>query len=137
MQRLYYKQSNGYLCNRYPYDLVQEEGDPYIEVEESVYDETFSCEWGKSWAVINNELTVVDDMGIQNSVEYKENVRATKIMDLKDYLRETDYVVLKLNELYMSEDPAYEATRKKYADILNERKIARAEINRLETLVIE
>ena len=127
--KVFYKKNNGYLCDRYPYDLKAEETDPYIEISEKEYNQTLFCELGKSWAVIDGKLTVVDDEETQNSAEYKRIKFENEISMKQEFLTQTDYVIVKLQEAQLEDEEGYQTLRLKYADILAERKQARKSIN--------
>lgn len=47
MQKIYYN-IEGWVCERYPYDIPIEDDTRFIEVEESVYHQTLGCESHKS-----------------------------------------------------------------------------------------
>lgn len=130
--KVFYKKNNGYLCDRYPYDLKAEEIDPYIEISEEEYNQTLVCELGKSWAVIDGKLTVVDDEETQNSAEYKRIKFENAISVEQEFLTRTDYVIVKLQEAQLEDEEEYQALRLKYADILAKRKQARKSINEWE-----
>ena len=55
MQKIFYNK-DGWICQRYPYDLPIENEALYIEVSDNVYENTLQCETGKSWRVVNGEL---------------------------------------------------------------------------------
>ena len=61
-----------------------------------------------------------------------EREKYDEIMNLKNYLASTDYVISKLNELKLEDDEEYEKTKADYAEVLVKRKEARAKINELE-----
>lgn len=130
--KVFYKKNNGYLCDRYPYDLKKEETDPYIEISEEEYNQTLVCELGKSWAVIDSKLTVIDDEETQNSTEYKRTKFENEISVLKEYLSNTDYIVAKINEAKIEDEDEFQQLKIKYADELAARKEARKNINNLE-----
>lgn len=127
--KLFYKQDSGYLCSRYPYDLVAEDSDPYIEVDEATYDQTFACEVGKSWAVRDNKLQIVDHLETQSTVEYKKIILNNKILDASDYLSDTDYIIMKLQEAQLEDEDEFQQLKIKYASELAARKEARKNIN--------
>ena len=55
----------------------------------------------------------------------------------KDFLRETDYVVLKIAEALADKDTALVTSLKEeYADVLAQRTVARSEINRLQGEIV-
>ena len=55
-----------------------------------------------------------------------------EIINLKNYLSSTDYVIAKLNELKLEDDEEYENAKAEYAEVLAKRKEARVKINELE-----
>lgn len=130
--KVYYKKSNGYLCYRYPYDLVAEDDDPYIEVTQEETEQTLLCEVGKTWAVIDGKLQIIDHVETQNTTEYKISKLNLDISVAKEYLGKTDYIIVKLQEAQLEDEEEYQTLRLKYADILAERKQARKSINEWE-----
>ena len=65
----------------------------------------------------------------KNNLIKKQQIQY-QIDDLKDKLKETDWVVIKINEMETEEEK--QDLRNKYANILTERKQWREEINKLE-----
>jgi len=55
--KIYYNK-DGWVCERYPYDLPKTEN--FIEVGEEEYNKTLSCEIHKSWRVVSNKLVIED-----------------------------------------------------------------------------
>jgi len=47
MNKVYYNKE-GWICNRYPYDIEIEDENSFIEVEDDVYNKTLECESYKS-----------------------------------------------------------------------------------------
>ena len=82
MNKLYYSPVNGYLCDRYPNDIPHTDETPFIEVDDDIYGQTFACEYGKTWAVINGELTVIEDTNITATPEYQKNSLENEIFML-------------------------------------------------------
>ena len=114
--KVYYDKESGYLCNRYPTDIEVKENTPYIEIDTSIeenrqlLDSTYVCESGKVWAVINNELKLIDNIEEQNSKEYKLNQINNEIIFYKNQLTSTDYKALKFFEGEITEEE-YEPTK--------------------------
>ena len=132
MEKIYYNKISKQLCNRYPYDIPVDENCDFVEVPDEEADNTYICEIGKSWAVVDGQLTIIDVEEVQNTLEYKKLKNEARIMDLQEFLNNTDYVVIKLYEALITNDSSYEDLKTKYADIIEQRKAARAEINSLE-----
>lgn len=132
MKRVYYDENTGFLCGRYPKDLPIGEGTPYVEVDDEMEQGTYSCEYGRFWAVRDGRLELVEDPEATSTDEYKRMAKESEIASLKAYLSETDYVISKLNELRLEGDDGYEAQLAKYSETLAKRKEARARINELD-----
>ena len=130
--KVYYDKETGYLCERYPKDIEVKEYTPFIELPDEEVEETYIVEYGKFWAIKDNKLVKVDDIELQATEEYKQEIKNNKIADLKNYLDNTDYVIAKLNEAKIEDEELFEELKVKYAEILTKRKQARARINELE-----
>ena len=130
--KVYYDKETGYLCERYPKDIEVKEDTPFIELPDEEVEETYIVEYGKFWAIKDNKLVKVDDIELQATEEYKQEIKNNEITDLKNYLDNTDYVIAKLNEAKIEDEELFEELKVKYAEILTKRKQARARINELE-----
>ena len=130
--KVYYDKETGYLCERYPKDIEVKEDTPFIELPDEEVEETYIIEYGKFWAIKDNQLVKVDDIELQATEEYKQEIKNNEIADLKNYLDNTDYVIAKLNEAKIEDEELFEELKVKYAEILTKRKQARARINELE-----
>ena len=130
--KVYYDKETGYLCERYPKDIEVKEDTPFIELSDEEVEETYIVEYGKFWAIKDNKLVKVDDIELQATEEYKQEIKNNEIADLKNYLNNTDYVIAKLNEAKIEDEELFEELKVKYAEILTKRKQARARINELE-----
>lgn len=58
-----------------------------------------------------------------------------EMYELKKYLVDTDYVIIKLNELKLDNGDQYETEKAKYSSILQKRKEVRTRINELTTKI--
>lgn len=130
--KIYYDETTGLLCERYPANIARAGSSPFLEVGKEDYERTLQCEYGRAWAVKNGGLCLVEDAGVISSEEYISFVKSNELVSLKAYLAETDYVISKLNELKLEDEGEYEAERANYSDVLKRRKEARARINELE-----
>jgi hypothetical protein len=131
--KLYYDSATGYLCNRYPKDISVGENTPYIEVSEEEAEQTYACEIGKFWAVVSGKLQLVDDKEYLATDEYKRENIETQILKKQEYLNNTDYIIVKINEARIDDDLELEQELKtKYATELATRKQYRQDINDLE-----
>lgn len=125
MERLYYDKKTGLLCNRLPTNFEVKDESCYIDVSSDVAKMTYSCVTGQHWAVINNELTLVDYETTESRLLKINN----KLAKLKAYLAETDYIVSKISEASFLEK---KKLKKKYKEVLSQRQAYRQEINELE-----
>ena len=130
--KVYYDKETGYLCERYPKDIEVKENTPFIELPDEEVEETYIVEYGKFWAIKDNKLVKVDDIELQATEEYKQEIKNNEIADLKMYLDNTDYVIAKLNEAKIEDEELFNSLKLEYAEILTKRKQARARINELE-----
>ena len=132
MNKIYYDKETGYLCNRYPKDIEKTDTSLFIEVEDKDYEETFVHPYGLFWAVRDGALKLVDDVETQATEEYKTMVRNNEITELQQYLTDTDYIIIKLNEAKLEGDAEFETMRAQYSEQLTKRKKARSKINELQ-----
>lgn len=135
MNKIYYKTTNGYLCDRYPLD-ISHEGDDIAELEvedEELYNSTFACDYGNTWAVIDGELKEIACPEIQETDEFQHYLKENQYVQAKSFLTNTDFVIAKINEATIEGDGTEVNTLKeKYNDIISQRKLARQYINEYE-----
>ena len=132
MQKVYYDEETGFVCNRYPSCKPIKEDSPYIEVEDDEERETYAVKTGYAWAVVNGKLAIVDDLNAQNSEAYKQMMKENQLAELKQYLADTDYVITKLNEAKLEDETEFEALKIQYSEQLAKRKEVRSKINELQ-----
>lgn len=132
MNKIYYDKETGYLCDRYPKDIEKTDTSLFIEVEDKDYEETFVHPYGLFWAVRDGALKLVDDVETQATEEYKTMVRNNEITELQQYLTDTDYIIIKLNEAKLEDDAEFETMKVQYSEQLTKRKKARSKINELQ-----
>ena len=132
MNKIYYDKETGYLCNRYPKDIEKADTSLFIEVDDKDYEETFVHPYGLFWAVRDGALKLVDDVETQATEEYKTMVRNNEITELQQYLTDTDYIIIKLNEAKLEDDAEFETMKAQYSEQLTKRKKARSKINELQ-----
>lgn len=132
MNKIYYDKETGYLCNRYPKDIEKTDTSLFIEVEDKDYEETFVHPYGLFWAVRDGALKLVDDVETQATEEYKTMARNNEITELQQYLTDTDYIIIKLNEAKLEDDAEFETMKAQYSEQLTKRKKARSKINELQ-----
>lgn len=91
-----------------------------VEVSKEVFENIDKYIWNGTDIVINQKY---DDMIIQQQKEQR-------IAELKQYLADTDYIANKLIEAI--DDAELHDLKEKYADVLKQRREARARIDELE-----
>ena len=133
--KLYYNKKSNYLCDRYPLDLEIDKDCNYIEVSEDEANQTYSVDYGYSWAVVNHKLTIVEVPEITGTNEYKKQDAENKISSYKAYLSDTDYIVAKINEAMIDDEDEANSLKEKYATELKQRKEYRTKIKELESLI--
>ena len=134
MKKIYYDE-NGWVCERYPYDIPIADTRRYIEVDEEKYNQTLSTTIYFAWRVVNGQL--VNEEYTELTSEQKEEKHRLmvecEIAEHKQFLADTDYVITKLTEAQAIGDEAeLSELHTQYNDVLDERKRRRALINDLE-----
>lgn len=135
--KIYYQKSTSYVCYRYPFDYHPESEDDYIEVEQEEAEKTLVAEIGWIWKVVDGKLSYEEDFEYQKTDAYKKEDLEGRIFQAECYLKQTDYVVAKLNELKLEDEEEYEKAKEQYSDVLTARKGARKEINELQAQLAE
>lgn len=127
--------SQGWVCNRYPYDIPIDDETRYIEVDDDEYNASLSTAKFFAWRVVNGRL-VNEEYTELTSEQKAEKHRLTvecEIAEHKQFLADTDYVITKLTEAQAIGDQAeLSELHTQYNDVLDERKRRRALINNLE-----
>ena len=131
MQKIYYDPETGFVCNRYPSCKPIKEDSPYIEVEDDEERKTYVVKTGCAWAVVNGKLAIVNNLNAQNSEEYKQMMKENQLVELEQYLADTDYIITKLNEAKLEDDAEFEVLKAQYSEQLAKRKEVRSKINEL------
>ena len=135
---IYYRLSDGYLCDRYPSDiasknLAEDEKRTYVCSTQEEYEETLSVDYGYTWAVIDNKLQVIPNEILQATDEYQHYLAECQYATALHFLNDTDFIIQKINELTIEDDANGAAELKqKYADKIVKRKEYRKLINELE-----
>lgn len=135
---IYYRLSDGYLCDRYPLDifskdLAENEKGTYVCSTQDEYEETLSVDYGYTWAVIDNKLQVIPNEVLQATDEFQHYLAEGQYGTALHFLNETDFIIQKINELTIEDDAdGAAALKQKYADQIAKRKEYRKLINELE-----
>ena len=122
MKKIYYNE-NGWVCERFPYDIEITDDKRFLEVEDDIYVQTLHCETGKSWKVVDGELI----LEIYDNTEYTKNKNIKQICELKQQLADMGYKTSKYAD--------GEYTDEEWQAIVAERKAIREKIRELEKLI--
>jgi hypothetical protein len=123
MEKIYYNK-DGWVCERYPYDIPVEDENRFIEVDEDTKALTMSCETHKSWRVKNGKLFI----DTYEETPIKEIIVA-ELESIQNWFRQTDWIP---NKILTGE---WQDTDHRWIEYKKERSIKRArqdEINKLE-----
>jgi hypothetical protein len=124
MEKIYYNK-DGWVCERYPYDIPVEDENRFIEVDEDTKSLTMSCETHKSWRVQNGKLFI----DTYEETPIKEILLA-ELESIQNWFRQTDWIP---NKILTGE---WQDTDNRWIEYKKERSIKRArqdEINKLES----
>lgn len=108
---------DGWVCDRYPYDLIDPVGE--LEVTDEEYGATFVSPQYFAWRVVNGKLVNERYEETPQSEVIEERIR-----ELKRLLADSDYKAIKFSE--------GELTEEEYAPTRQQRRTWREEINELE-----
>ena len=131
MKKLYYDKDTGFVSERYPHNYKKDES-VFVEVEDDLYNKTFSVDTGYIWKVENGVPVIVEDTDEDEKRELKRLKLNNLLCDYEQYLADTDYIITKLNEAKLEDDAEFEAMRAQYSEQLSKRKDARSKINELQ-----
>lgn len=73
MKKIYYN-NQGWVCERFPYDLPIENENQFVEVADEDYDETLHCQEYYAWRLVDGQL-VQEQYEQPTEEEVKENLR--------------------------------------------------------------
>ena len=131
MKKLYYDKDTGFVSERYPHNYKKDES-VFIEVEDDLYNKTFSVDTGYIWKVENGKPVIVEDTDEDEKRELKRMNLNNLLCDYEQYLADTDYIITKLNEARLEDDAEFETMKAQYSEQLSKRKEARSKINELQ-----
>lgn len=131
MKKLYYDKDTGFVSERYPHNYKKDES-VFVEVEDDLYNKTFSVDTGYIWKVENGVPVIVEDTDENEKMELKRLKLNNLLCDYEQYLADTDYIITKLNEARLEDDAEFETMKAQYSEQLSKRKEARSKINELQ-----
>lgn len=123
MKKIFYNE-NGWVCERYPYDIPIENLENFIEVEDDIFQKTMSCESYKAWRVVN---------GILKIEQYEQTpliiILTNEENDIMNWLSENDW---KVNKTFIGE---WALDDQRWVDYLLERNIKRKRLDEINLLI--
>lgn len=109
MTKIYYNEQ-GWVCERYPYDIPIEDENLYLEVDDTTYQMTLNVETFKAWKVENGQLVIRQKEVIPSKVLYEQ-----EFQEIQEWFISTDYIP---NKIITGE---WEATDSRWIDYKLER----------------
>ena len=82
---------DGWVCERYPYDLPIDSNKRFIEVDEETYKKTLGAELHFAWRVVNGKLS---------HERYEPTPEAEILQDLRDKREEICFSVINRGQLW-------------------------------------
>lgn len=133
LKRIYYDENTGYLCDRYPTDIPHTEDSPFIEVDNEQYEKTFCVEVGKTWAVVDGKLEIVDEAKTIENSDYQNRLLNNELADLKSWFTWYDTQTIQ----YARDIRIYENSKIDIAALDAQALIAAERIKQIENLLKE
>ena len=121
MIKIYYDE-NGWVCNRYPYDIPITDENRFIEVDDELYANTLSCEQYYAWRVVDGKLQID-----RYEETPQQELYLQEYNNLKQQLNDMDYKTSKYTD--------GEYTEEEWQEIVTERKAIRVRVRELEALL--
>ena len=115
MEKIFYNK-DGWVCERYPYDLQVDDENRYIEVDKETYEKTLSCNKNFCWRVVDGVLT--EERYQENT---PEELNALKAIQLKAELAQLKEDIEQENFGLVRDDFAKKKARA--AEIINELRV--------------
>ena len=90
MNKIYYNKE-GWICERFPYDIPIEDETRFIEVDEDTYSNTLSCPSYKAWKVVKDQLIIEDyeAMPVDEKLELE-------LQEIRRWLKNNDWIPNKI-----------------------------------------
>lgn len=117
MEKIYYN-NEGWVCQRYPYDLEIEDENQFIEVDEQAYEKTLTCSVGMAWRVVDGKL----EEQVYNQSEVDKSLIEEEISNLKQEIAKAKEDVEQV-ELFGMERQDYEQKKQRCVEIINRLRI--------------
>ena len=114
----------------YQRPLTKEDENLVVEISKEDFDELNNGR--RKWVEENGSYSLIPYDDSEDIEKYKASF---EILELKKYLSDTDYVIIKIQEALIDNDEELANQLKvEYSDIITQRKQYRARINELESL---
>lgn len=126
MEKIYYNK-DGWICQRYPYNLPIENENLFIEVNQKDYAKTFVIAYGKNWRVVNGKLVEV----IYDTEKYKLLETQKEIYQLKDEIAKIKEDVEQV-ELFGMERSDYTQKKARCVEIIQRLRVLEARLEELK-----
>ena len=123
MTKIYYNKQ-GWVCERYPYDIPIEDENLYLEVDDTTYQMTLSVETFKAWKVENGQLVVRQKESVPSKILYEQ-----EFQEIQEWFVATDYIP---NKIITGE---WELTDPRWINYKTERIAKRARQDELKSLL--
>lgn len=117
MEKIYFN-NEGWVCQRYPYDLEIADENQFIEVDEQTYEKTLTCSVGMAWRVVDGKL----EEQVYNQSEVDKSHIEEEIANLKQEIAKAKEDVEQV-ELFGMERQDYEQKKQRCVEIINRLRI--------------
>lgn len=112
MGKIFYN-NQGWVCQRYPYDLPIENENLYIEVSEQEYEQTMLSNVGMAWRVVKGKL----EQAVYDNKDYSKSQIEQEIATLKNEIAKIKEDVEQV-ELFGMERQDYEQKKQRCVEIV-------------------
>lgn len=122
MEKVFYN-NQGWVCQRYPYDLPIENENLYIEVSEQEYEQTMSSNVGMAWRVVKGKL----EQAVYDNKDYSKSQIEQEIATLKNEIARIKEDVEQV-ELFGMEREDFETKKQRCAEIVLRLRVLEAQL---------
>lgn len=122
MEKVFYN-NQGWVCQRYPYDLPIENENLYIEVSKQEYEQTMSSNVGMAWRVVKGKL----EQAVYDNKDYSKSQIEQEIATLKNEIARIKEDVEQV-ELFGMEREDFETKKQRCAEIVLRLRVLEAQL---------
>ena len=125
MYEIHYNK-DGWVCNRFPYNIDIDDENRYIEVDEDQYRQTMSVDQDFSWKVVNGKLKVerYQETPIKDLLEPERE-------DILRWLSENDYII---NKVFLGE---WSETDPRFVSYKSQRQLKRERLDEIDAILMQ